>query len=55
VAYEFDRVVEEVRKEKKIFETLVSLLSDVSPMYRLQFSKAISEKLKHLVNNDQQD
>ena len=55
VAYEFDCVVDEVRKEKRIFETMSSLLNTISPMYRVKFGMAISEKLKHLVDDDQQD
>ena len=55
MAYEFDCVVDEVKKEKRIFETIDSLLHTISPMYRLQFCMAIGEKLKHLVDSDQQD
>jgi len=46
--------VDEVKEEGRIFETFASLLDNVSPMYRLQFGMAISDKLKHLLNDDQQ-
>ena len=54
VGNEYDSVVDEVKSEGRIFETFASLLDNVSPMYRLQFGMAISEKLKHLIDNEQQ-
>ena len=51
VGEEYDSIVDEVKKEGKVYETYSSLLDSVSPMYRLQFGIAISEKLKCLVDN----
>lgn len=51
VGKEYDSIVDEVKGEERVFETFASLLDNVSPMYRLQFGMAISDKLKHLIDN----
>ena len=53
VGNEYDVIVDEVKKEGRVFETFASLLDNVSPMYRLQFGMAISDKLKHLIGDQQ--
>ena len=54
VGNKYDSIVDEVKKDEKVFESFSALLDNVSPMYRLQFGMAISEKLKHLVDDDNQ-
>ena len=54
MAREYDCVMDDVKEEGRVFETFSSLLDNVSPMYRLQFGMAISDKLKHLIDNQQQ-
>ena len=51
VGYEYDSVVDEVKSEGRVFETFESLLDNLSPMYQLQFGMEVSEKLKHLVDD----
>ena len=50
VGNEYDSVVDEVKKKGRVFETFASLLDNVSAMYQLQFGMAVSEKLKHLID-----
>lgn len=50
VGNNYDVIVDEVKKEGRVFETFASLLDNISPMYRLQFGMAISDKLKHLID-----
>lgn len=54
VGKEYDCVVDEVKGEGRVYETFSSLLDNVSPMYQLQFGMAISDKLKHLIEDQQQ-
>ena len=51
VGNDYDTIVDEVKKEGRVFETFASLLDNISPMYRLQFGMAISDKLKHLIDD----
>ena len=51
VGNNYDVIVDEVKKEGRVFETFASLLDNISPMYRLQFGMAISDKLKHLIDD----
>ena len=53
VGNDHDIIVDKVKKEGRVFETFASLLDNISPMYRLQFGMAISDKLKHLIDDQQ--